>query len=697
MARTKQPKIYRSWVFYERNGAGMGKYVRIIDVDTSNKTPTYHWVADPQWYTYPNPEVRNKGKGPCVISSANLPSSPKAQSDFLCIDWSADSVNLRRKNARIVTDTNQNRLYEVVNCLYIGSEAELRRALDKGITYQGRLADHVLVVYRSKEENFHYRAIDFTRRELEVRNGALKLLTNNFVQLRSININKKNIQQIPRSYELSDRYVYTSPILQKTSHRVIVSLFSRYAQSYVEQFITRYGMEHTGSSRTDTITLLNRIADDPKSLSNYLGGMELPEDAIDDLKAAAQGVNDPEASRIFHIVQQIVEKRAAALDTDGANTASHRSHHDQTADHNHENASAEVVKQQAVKQDPVKTDESPLANAGEQHRSQADELARVVDNLKEQRIHLESGITQLTMRDQQLKETTGTQTNSSQLEKSGVQIDRIQLAPMCVSNNVESIPEFHQAISRNLQALGVYDWSSQDQQAAIKQIANCLRSTLTATRMLCIDSTFASSFANALSFAIRGKAARHAGLPANWSHTGTLESLLDKSGTGVVVLDNALDTVNESVLFALSRRTKRMPVIIIPVGSKANMRLVAPEIWAHMFWIPTNGLIQLPATTNTLYKAESSSVPPAPDTTDLLSSMRDLAAITKLVPSELVLTATITTAAKNTKLIRKWVCEHVCLQTSLDQGEQAALKVANTIDTSMSSSVRQLLHGVYRG
>ncbi len=150
-------------------------------------------------------------------------------------------------------------------------------------------------------------------------------------------------------------------------------------------------------------------------------------------------------------------------------------------------------------------------------------------------------------------------------------------------------------LQRNLKRLGVDKDLSQEYLSSfsIEQFAVGLMTSLYVTRIVVIDSELANSVANALSVAISGKSACRISVPTDYSDIGSIVKACNDSQSTVFVLDNVIDTINEGLIFSLSR-VSALYTFILPIGTRRNLRLMAPEIWNRVLYVPTHGIISVP-------------------------------------------------------------------------------------------------------
>ena len=249
---------------------------------------------------------------------------------------------------------------------------------------------------------------------------------------------------------------------------------------------------------------------------------------------------------------------------------------------------------------------------------------------------------------------------------------------------------FTDTLADNLQEYGVI--SINDSSASPRSLAKACERALSATRLIAVDSAFAAPLANALSYAGKGLPAKHAGIPADWHDTSVLDEMLSDKDTNVLVLDGPIDTVNESLLFALSR-LELDTTVILPIGAYGNLRLIAGEIWNHVFHLPTEWYVKLPLSPKSLFRSSKNRRSVSMDKQRLISALEVLhKQTTGMSYPSLVLPAAVSALFEETETGASWVAPHLALRAYADFGLDA-LKAPLLAD---SEAAKHLLERIER-
>ncbi|PJM74762.1 hypothetical protein CSQ87_08515 [Bifidobacterium simiarum] len=233
------------------------------------------------------------------------------------------------------------------------------------------------------------------------------------------------------------------------------------------------------------------------------------------------------------------------------------------------------------------------------------------------------------------------------------------------------------ALKHNLRQFGIVPVR---QSADMNMLVDGIRSTLSATHLLAVDSMFAAPLANTLSYAVRSVPASHVSVPTDWNDSSALDDLLNDDRQRVLVLDNLFDTVNESVLFELSRAQSET-IVILPVGAYGNLRLVAREIWNRIFYVPTERYAVLSQSAPTPAFAHHSESNPSVEDREILAKTKSLGPKigNGLPTTSMILPVTIGMAGEAMGITGtgQWIAPHLTLQLSLHQGPEQAQSFAN--------------------
>ena len=214
--------------------------------------------------------------------------------------------------------------------------------------------------------------------------------------------------------------------------------------------------------------------------------------------------------------------------------------------------------------------------------------------------------------------------------------------------------------------------------------------------MLAVDTVHVPTIANTLAFALAGTPAQHTGIPIDFSDFTMLEEFLEHSESPVIVLDNVFDTVNESLLFALNRYSPAKSVVILPIGSFANIRLLAPEVWNKVFYVPTTGMVELSASDKPLHHAQEALKRIDITSRSILAQMDILRRMTSIPQNALVTPSAITAIAQDTASARQWIMPHLCIETyeGAEKAHELSQEPTNkTIAAQLAALIDRIDHG----
>lgn len=231
--------------------------------------------------------------------------------------------------------------------------------------------------------------------------------------------------------------------------------------------------------------------------------------------------------------------------------------------------------------------------------------------------------------------------------------------------------DFAHAVATNLQSLGVT--SIKDHSETPIALATACSRIASVAKLIAVDSTFAAPLANAMSYAASGNPAKHASVPADWHDAVSLDRVLTDKDANMLVLDGPIDTVNENLLFALSR-LEHNATIILPIGAYGNLRLIAGEIWDHVFYLPTEQYIKLPVSPHRMLRSQKAPKTIIPDTKATLSALTRLQAKSAdgMALASLVLPAAVATQFSTTEEGDSWISAHLALRTYSELGMASA-------------------------
>lgn len=729
-----------SWGFFDwEDGKRDGSFVRLMDY-SSKDGGSYAWVADPEWYKpQANDEVVDPLQPISFYHGDAASIMQRQDSDFMLLQW---RPNMDRPHRPFIFDSlpkahaSEPDLYEVVRCTRATDGEGLRRSLQDGIVYQGRPANHVLITYGGNATIAE--AAVFDRSDLVVRDGRIHLSDTAPDTVASTRIHADDIGTVPpRRRRAASRYVYRKASVRDEGRKVCVKPLSQYAQSYLEWFIRTAPVDLSEQGVQEAKVILELLFEDPGTLEEFLG-TEPSERVFGKLRRTLEELVHPQADRLKECLGGLLAREQVLMD---AFRAQAPEAYEQATEQLQQRAQAKLkgieveqerrlgeireLQAQAARlvqdNDALRKEQEHLKDDTKRLEHDREEMRQLRQSARELQEHGESLVKQnrqLEEDNRQLRWDIDRQREALQREQDdyvqawqehehallGQESERraaplpdapaaqpvaqesptgvsegIRFAPLYPRQTTRQAKRLADAIAGNLRTLGLVAPGKDAGGQAIASFSQLLVHTLGATRLLCVDQAFAYPLANALSFALDGIPAQHAGIPSDWSDMGALDMALDGCETSVLVLDNVLDTLNETVLFALGRRSERLPIIIVPLGSYANVRLLAPEAWHRMFLVPTEGMAQLPATDGSLYCAMDGIGQPVGND-EIRVQLAHLMEHCPLDAASLSTVAAIRAYGQDSRQVRAWTLPHLYLYAHLAMGEQAAAGMGENQD-----------------
>ena len=323
---------------------------------------------------------------------------------------------------------------------------------------------------------------------------------------------------------------------------------------------------------------------------------------------------------------------------------------------------------------------------------QEEERHKALQDLEEN-VALKIGLQQIAQQNRILLEEQASQRTQNEDQ-------RFRSAPLMEPTKVQQSDTVQHALTQNLQALCcMFSKQRSKNNEKLAAFATQLCRTLDTTRLLAIDTAHAPAIANGLSFALTGVPAQHMGIPVDFSDFTRLETFLSNRASPVFVLDNVFDTVNESLLFALNRCHSSDTIVILPIGSFSNLRLVAPEVWQRVFYVPTEGMIGLPAAQEPeLYEGHEKLIRKHADSNTVITQLSALRPTVKIAANAMVTPAEIIALGQGSDYARQWVMPHLCLETYAYQGLESAIALCqdrsnNAIAHKLTTLIDRIDHG----
>ncbi|NEG54491.1 hypothetical protein [Bifidobacterium platyrrhinorum] len=621
-------------------------FVRLMDY--SSNDDQYTWV-----YNDTKPSERNKRPAinpyslyhPNTINKIN-----RKTTDFICLQWEA---NTTRPDRPLIADPYTYRynhtpnVYEVIICPNLNTIEDVYKQLTEGLPYNGNPTRQLLVVYY--EDNEYYNAILVSRDNCVFNHETIKIIDASRLFNRYI-LKKSDVHEIPLLHQNTiTRYLYLSKTLHGYHGRV-----SLQPSQYYDAIITE---------KRDELTRLEERIRDRSASYERLGKLVLP------LQAETDETNKK------------LETARAAI------TSIHKQQEIELAEFTRRKESelAELERRKTTE----------LAELNQHKQAELAELEQqrkaVLDRLDED-VALRLGLKSVAESLMSSHAADGVSGTSIASDGDGSVTHLLRTVPYPKIPVNRSDERFTRVLANNLRAFGIVDTSKPRESP--NELASACGIILSPARLLAVDSTFAADLANALSYTMRGEPARHATVPVDWNDARALDRLLSDTGDGVLVLDNVFDTVNESLLFALSR-LRSESTIILPIGAYGNLRLVAAEVWDHVFYLPTERYVKLPATPTTMQRFASAfhrSETKWQMAFDTATAMQEH---TSLPLSSLMLPAAVSARFPIPGDGRQWTSAHLALQTYAAFGLDRARTIR--IDGKEPPSVKELLSRIERG
>lgn len=689
-----------SWCIYEWNRDGNdGHFLRLLDQVTDDAGHTrFIWVAD-----YPRIRPGNGGnplQPPQLYHPRCVDLARSADSDFALLRWIPNTADPYRPRVLLPPygiHSQAAPLYEIIDCPNVDNDTGLRSALARGVPYHGQPTDRILLLFAETSGTLEAALLE--RKDLSISNNTLRLAKTAPWCVPQITLQNDDIRRLPTGHgNLSDRLVYIKPTLPSAMRKVVIRPFSAYAHDYVQWFFRTQTALAKSTTTDDMVALLQLLLESPDTLEEFLGTPPPFRDlshfhqaikaCIEPAKQQASGFIYELLKRdsklmaefkrqarrdIAKVTEQEVERRTKHLEDLDRQCASK-----EQALHKLEQQESQASGQLVRRRQELEEAKRALAQQEERQREALQQL--------EENVALKLGLRALA------KQTAAT-TAASPASSS-------QCTPLAAKMTARTGQDLTSAIAHNLRVLGMAstDATGDAYRQQTEAMASHLRRTLIATRTLCVDGTLASTVANALAYALGGQPAHHTGLAPDWHDTSGLEHLLSSCDAPVVMLDNVFDTVNEPALFALGRRDARTPTVVIPLGSYANIRLAAPEIWNSMFFVPTDGFVALPAGNGVPEHASHSSISAPPISQNVLAQLADLRKRTSLAASALTMPATIMATHAGSPDALQWILPHLCIETCTAHGSEAAHELidrlhAPALTVQLTALLERIGHG----
>jgi hypothetical protein len=575
---------------YNDNGT-IHNFMRVAEEDLTEDGSKYlSWIDKPTTHEFPD-GTPGTLYNPLLIESRNAAS---IKSDFLLLKWREGYDQHDKKIARVLNPyqhwypTEPENVYEIFNLTgKTDSEGDVPRVLKSGFPCLGNTSKKILIAYKWEGEN-DVNAILVSSHEFVMVGGDLRLRpletgSQQSYSARSYKINSNDIREVPSSRATrGPRYLCDKQSLTPLTQEITVRSFDEYAADYVKWFHKSAQLRLSNTEKSKITNLIEVALKTPEKIEAYKGASLNNEDRSV-ITAAVAALVSEQHDQMSTLVTQILKDdknfHAQCLEELLAKDAPELSRQRNELE-------SLQVKQQAHR---AKID--TLLQKETEVRQRINSLNLSLENKKKELQHFDEEKEQLLSRLNddvalRLGLRTIASTNAAFQATPKQTISPSLLIPQLKTTGEKD--NVLQAFAKNLQLLG-FDTSSNSIKNR-QDFAQNLLASLRATHLLAIDSSSTFTVANALSVALTGQSARRISIPADWNKVEALTNPDSNSSPRVLVLDNVLDTVNEGLLFSLTR-TMLSDIIILPIGSHGTLNLVAPEVWDQVFLVPTTGFL----------------------------------------------------------------------------------------------------------
>ena len=749
MVWTNDSEFTRSSICFarrDRNGY-IDRLERILDYRRDiNGVGSYQWVYDAKGK--PGPKDPDNPK--TFYRQETVESLHESGEDFLYVKWKPNPDKPERptlKDPYTRTYDFVPNCYEVINCPTDNLEG-LRARLASGWPYSGNPTRQILMIYAGA--NGSCDAVLVNRNDLDFSGRNVRLKPNAPLGAERYSILESDVKYLPEPHfgEKHERLMYIKPLLPAPEKVVLIQSLERYALQYMRWYLNKVRFVESGFDRKSFETMLIEAVQSPNYLIEF--GVSLTPSDSKKLRKTILHLADGD-EQIRSLVNDTLTNdsgfKKQCINICRQELQSELAQERKTmkaklkADSNAERQ--EIEGQIRQKRDEVRRLEELVSSRSESYerlQKLVDPLQTQVDDLNRQLDQAKAGLKQINEQaendltefeklkeeeqrklEEQRAETLsrlendvalklGLNTMVRSLESaltpllskatdetlSATTAPTATPAPIVRALSYPAIPvrqgnkSFTDTLADNLQEYGVI--SINDSSASPRSLAKACERALSATRLIAVDSAFAAPLANALSYAGKGLPAKHAGIPADWHDTSVLDEMLSDKDTNVLVLDGPIDTVNESLLFALSR-LELDTTVILPIGAYGNLRLIAGEIWNHVFHLPTEWYVKLPLSPKSLFQSGKNRRSVSMDKQRLISALEVLhKQTTGMSYPSLVLPAAVSALFEETETGASWVAPHLALRAYADFGLDA-LKAPLLAD---SEAAKHLLERIER-
>lgn len=503
------------------------------------------------------------------------------------------------------------------------TETDLRRALAKGIPFEGITTSVFYIVYECFGEKLT--AVQCDKSDFDFSNEKIKLAVDvanprsTVLSAPKVELSECDIIESRFPEKTGPRMIYSRLDDLDSCGRVLLRNLDYFASDYVKWYIRECGVEAevSRSDRQDLVRIINTALLRPDAIEEYLGA-DVPNEELASLQwAISQSVADEE-DQAKELIRKAILKDDAFRQSCLAQVLE-------------EGDAALTAKQEEINQ---------ASERAESLNKDVDSLTSQIDELKAKKTEAESGIAAL---DQELSKARAAQdTVLSELESNVA----LKLGLRAVASSVQSQEgttsgkllvsagalvncetvdaSLADSLASNLKELGAISVAS-DSSKERERAAVSIASALSVTNVLAMPSAIAEVAADAICYSLAGRSASRIWVPADYRDAESLINQINTTDAEVVFLDNVVDSVNEGILNALLHigTSKKL---VLSFLSHDSARLVAREAWGSMFFPSVEGLsVLVPSKCpKKLGKSNDASSLPKPSTEDTLDSARYL-------------------------------------------------------------------------
>lgn len=680
---------YKSLCIAKRSATGqIVSFVRLMDIKrTNSKNTKIIWV-------YGNNNTPNK---PTQLFNQRLARQLQSiNEDYVYATWEKSPLSSRKYEVKrlLINPYTPALCYEIIICLNHNNKEETN-LLDYKWRYSGRPPQFVFLCFDIHNES--YTCILLSRDHLSINDNTIRLKHSTPQYVPEFRINSSQVSKINTgtSRDPHIRYIYEGAELPIKNAMVNTRSYacSRNSaeQRLQEKLDAILGEQHSDEHPKETTKRSNTSADAADSKrpadSTWHPAGENTSAEIKELNRRIQQKHDD-----LNQLEERIRSRSESYERLGKLVAPLQQQVDEME--------KKLEEDRAAITSIHERKEAELAELAQRKTKELAELERQKDavlNRLDEDVTLKLGLRSVVksmMSVQTIDErTVNRQTNGMSADDAGDKsATRLHPTPYPTLPAQQSEASFTRTLADNLRSYGIV---SVDKPAeAPNELASACTHILSATRLLAIDSAFAAGFANALAYAMRGEPARHVSVPADWNDACELDHLLKETGDGVLVLDGVFDTVNEGLLFALSR-LRHDATIILPIGAYGNLRLIATEVWNGVFYLPTEQYVPMPVD-NVSVRQSAEALPRSnAEARSILTTATSMRKNTSLPLASLMLPASVAARFRWPSDGGRWTSAHIALQTSSTSGPDKALGLAG--DGEESTSAGMLLSRIGRG